>query len=324
MKYITLFPGGQEVSKLAIGSVFFGTIVSRKNAFDQLDCFYAQGGNFIDTAHVYAQWLPGGYLASEKTIGAWIRDRKLKNSIILSTKGAHPLPNQMTVPRLNKKELDQDLEESLESLNIDCIDLYFLHRDDPILPVEEILSLLERYKKEGKIKHYGCSNWKLNRIIEADTVSAKMGCEGFVCNQIMWSMADINWKDIKDKTLIAMDTETYNYHTKTQKIVMAFSSSCKGYFSKRISGQAIKPDVKDIYDTPSNERLIKRLAELSAEYQCSPAVLVSAYIMNQKFPAIPIASFTSLPQLEETLRACDFEFPGSVIEEIRLSREYII
>lgn len=306
-----------------MGSVFYGTVISREDAFKQMDLFFKLGGNFLDTAHVYAQWLPGGYLASEKTIGAWINERKLKNKIVISTKGVHPVPDKMEISRLNKKDLASDLEESLKSLNLDTIDLYFLHRDDPSVSVEEILFWLEEHKKAGRIKHYGCSNWKLNRVIEADRAASSAGYEGFVCNQIMWGIGDISWPGIKDKTLVAMDAAFYDYHLNSQKSVMAFSSSCKGYFSKKAAGSPIPVEMERIYGTRSNAEIAVQLKELSASCGFSVAVLVSSYIMNHGFSAVPIAAFSSLKQIEESVKACDFDFPSATLEEIRQNREYI-
>ena len=323
MKYTILFPGGPEVSKLSMGSVPYGTKISKEDAFKQMDLFVEMGGNFLDTAHVYAEWLPGGYLASEKTIGAWIKERKMKGKMVISTKGAHPRLATMEISRLNKKELGNDINDSLQSLNLDAIDLYFLHRDDPSVPVDEILFWLEGHKKEGKIKHYGCSNWKLDRVIEADRVSARSGYEGFVCNQIMWGIGDIRWSGIKDKTLVPMDSAFFDYHLKSQKGAMAYSSSCKGYFSKKKNGSPIPDNMEKIYGVPSNADLSARLEKLSASCGCTVAVLVSAYIMNQNFPAVPIASFSSLPQIEESIAACDFVFPPGIVDEIRQSRKYL-
>lgn len=324
MRYITLFPGGPEVSKLCLGTGQFGARLPREAALKQLDLFFDQGGNFLDTARVYADWVPGGRGASESTIGAWLKDRKLRDRVIISTKGAHPDLKTMHIPRMDPADVRFDLEESLRALGTDYIDLYFLHRDDPSRPVEEILDMLEIFRKEGKIRRYGCSNWKLNRIEEADRAAAGLGCEGFVCNQIRWGLADLNIQAISDKTLVVMDREIHAFHRRTKKAVMAYSSSCGGYFSKRLRGESLSPSARAVYDNEPNQKLLEKLKSWEEELNRSAAVLVSAYVMNQDFPAAPIASFSSMGQLEETLLAADLVFPPELLEEIRSIKRFTL
>ncbi|MDR0449896.1 MAG: aldo/keto reductase [Treponema sp.] len=322
MNYVTLFPGGPEVSKLCLGGGQFGARLSREEARGQLDLFFDRGGNFVDTARVYADWIPGGHGASELTIGAWLKDRKLRDRMVISTKGAHPDLKTMHIPRMDPADIRSDLEESLRALGTDYIDLYFLHRDDPSRPAGEILQTLESFRKEGKIRSYGCSNWKLERIEEAGRAAAGLGCEGFVCNQIRWGLADLNTQAISDKTLVVMDKEIYAFHRRTKKAVMAYTSSSGGYFSKRLREQPLSPSARAVYDNEPNRILLEKLRGWEKELGRAAAVLVSAYVMNQDFPAVPIASFSSAGQLEETLPAADLVLPPELLEEIRSIKRF--
>jgi aryl-alcohol dehydrogenase-like predicted oxidoreductase len=324
MHYITLFPGGPRVSKLCLGTGQFGARLSREEALKQLDLFFDQGGNFVDTARVYADWIPGGHGASESAIGAWLRDRKPRDRVIISSKGAHPDLKTMHIPRMAPADVRFDLEESLRALGTDYIDLYFLHRDDPSRPVEEILDMLESFRKEGKIRRYGCSNWKLHRIEEADKAAARLGCGGFVCNQIRWGLADLNIRAIQDKSLVLMDKEIHAFHRRTKKAVMAYTSSCGGYFSKRLRGEPLSPSARAVYDNEPNQKLLEKLKNWEGELKRPAAVLVSAYVMNQDFPAVPIASFSSAGQLEETLPATDLVLPPELLEEIRSLKRFTL
>ena len=128
-----------------------------------MDHYLEAGGNVIDTAECYACWLPGGEHQSEKVIGEWSRERGTRDQIVLSTKGAHPKLESMDVPRLSKAEIQVDLDSSLRRLGVEQIDLYWLHRDSPGYPVAEILESLEAFRKAGKIKHAGFSNWTQSR-----------------------------------------------------------------------------------------------------------------------------------------------------------------
>jgi aryl-alcohol dehydrogenase-like predicted oxidoreductase len=324
MKYRPLSAEGPEVSRLCLGTAQFGARLSREEAFKQMDCFFEHGGTFLDTARIYCAWVPGGLGSSERIIGAWLREKKIRDRVVISSKGAHPDLKTMDISRMGPAELRSDLEASLKDLGTDWIDCYFLHRDDPSIPAEEILALLETFKKEGKIKFYGCSNWKLSRIEEADAAAARRGFAGFFCNQIRWGLGDINRGAISDKTLALMDRETYNYHRKTKKAAMAYTSSCNGYFSKRLRGQPLTPSLEAVYRNGPNERLLEKLARWEGEFHCSAAALVSSYVMAQDFPAVPISSFSSTAQMEDTLPGADFILPPECLEEIGAVKQFVL
>jgi aryl-alcohol dehydrogenase-like predicted oxidoreductase len=324
MQYQRLFDHGPEVSKLCLGTVSFGTAVFRKDAFEQMDCFFGKGGNFIDSARVYAEWLPGGHGASEKTIGAWMKERKLRDKVVISTKGAHPDLKTMNSPRMSREELRKDLEESLKALETDYIDIYFLHRDDVSRPVEEILENLETFKREGKILHYGYSNWTLARMKEADKAAASGGFEGFVCDQIRFSLGDLKAANITDKTLVPMDKDIYAWHEGTKKAVMAYTSASNGWFSKKLLGKSMPADKDAVYNNEPNRKILEKLKAWEKEFGVSAAILVTSYVMTQAFPSAPIAAFSSIGQLEELVKAADFPFPSEALKAVREIKEFIV
>ena len=323
MRYIKLIPHELEASSLCLGTSSFGTRITKDDAIKQMDFFFENGGNFLDTARVYGAWLPDGNGASEKTLGQWIKERECRNKVLISTKCAHPDLNNMHIPRMSKADLRSDLEESLKALGTDYIDIYFLHRDDVSKPVDEILENLEEFKKEGKIKYYGCSNWTLSRLIEAENAASHLGFTGFGCNQIRFGLADLNVNAIKDKTTVAMDSEFFTWHENTKKPAMAYTSSCNGYFSKKLAGKNVSPSIESIYNNDANQILLEKLALWEKDLGCSAAVLVSAYVMAQGFPAVSIAAFSSIAQMEEGIMAGDFVLPVQVLEEIRVIKRFV-
>jgi aryl-alcohol dehydrogenase-like predicted oxidoreductase len=323
MRYVELSEKGPLVSRLCLGTGSFGTAVPKAAAFEQLDRFYERGGDFVDTARVYAAWVPGGDQASEKTIGAWMKERKLRGKIVISTKGAHPDLKTMDVPRMKKALVRVDLEESLSALGTDCVDLYFLHRDDPATPVAEILGMLEEFRNEGKIRHYGCSNWKLERVKAAAREARRLGYGGFIANQLLWGIADINLSGIGDKTMTAMDAETFAYHTETGMSAMAYMSACRGYVTKKRRALPLAPGLEAMYGNPSNEVLLKGFPAWEEALRSAAASIVLAYIMAGPFPSVPIASFSSLAQLDEGLAAAEIDVPPGLLEEIRGSRRFV-
>ena len=167
------------VFPICLGAASLGTESNRSDAFALLDAYTAAGGNFIDTARVYSDWIPGERQRSEKIIGEWISTRNNRTHIVLATKGAHP---DLThpIPRVTPADIDADLTESLRHLRTEYIDLYWLHRDDPIQPVGPILDTLERHRRAGRIRAYGCSNWSAARITAAAQYATAAGIAGTV------------------------------------------------------------------------------------------------------------------------------------------------
>ncbi len=142
MQMLTIPNTNLTVSALSLGGVGLGTRTTVEDSMRLLDAYVELGGNFLDSAHIYAAWVPGGEGTSERTIGKWLQTRGNRSQIVIGTKGGHPHMNTMHIPRLSPEEIKQDLQESLERLQVDTIDVYWLHRDDPARPVGEMLETL--------------------------------------------------------------------------------------------------------------------------------------------------------------------------------------
>lgn len=185
MRYINLNCNGFDlrVSKLAMGADKLALSLTDAELFYLLDIFTDAGGNVIDTARVYS----GG--KSEEAIGRWLEKTGKRGNIVLSSKGCHPQINDMSQRRLSKKDMEYDLNLSLKVLKTDCIDIYWLHRDDPSRTVDEIVENINYFIKEGKIRMAGCSNWYSDRIEQANNYAAQKGLCGFSSSQIQWSLA---------------------------------------------------------------------------------------------------------------------------------------
>ena len=154
-----------SVSKLCMGTVNFGTTLTQEQSHAHLDRFMEHGGNFLDTAHVYSNWIPGETSRSEKIIGSWLK-RQNRRDVILCTKGGHHHHANPGISRVTPEQLRIDLAESLDYLKTDYIDLYMLHRDNPALPVSEIMDCLSEFVADGRVRYLACSNWTAARTAE--------------------------------------------------------------------------------------------------------------------------------------------------------------
>lgn len=308
-----------SVSPICLGTMHYGDQLNEAEAARQLDSFLDKGGNFVDTAHVYGTWVPGLGSSSERYIGAWLHSTGKRNSIVLSTKGAHPSGVNKEIRRVTPQYIKEDLEDSLRLLQTDYTDLYFLHRDDVNVPVQVIIDALEKEVKAGKIRYYACSNWTVRRIIEANAYAASIGSRGFVVNQLMFSLADIAKEKLEDQTLEIMDKETYEFHKSSGMSAMAYTSLAKGYFSKRAEGKPLT--TPEVYDLETNDRLFEYLKTVVSQGEYNYTDLAFLYQTGIKdFTCIPISSFRTEQQLNEGLAAMDKELPAEIIENINRIR----
>lgn len=326
MKKVLLTNTDLLVSPLSLGTVNFGVKTEEKEAFRQMDAYLDAGGNFIDTASVYGCFPPSTEMhASEKVVGRWIKERRAKGKVVISTKGGHPLANDPSFTiRLHRNELLSDVEKSLSNLAADTIDMYFLHRDDLSMPVGEVMEVLEEIRKQGKIRHYGFSNWTLARAMEAQKYANQHGFSGFTMNQLMWSLAHITHEEIADKTLVAMDKDTFLWHARTKLSAMAYRSVAKGYFEKRKSGAPMRGDLITTYKDPMNDRIHEALLDLNGETGLSMTTLSLLYFIAQPFPSVAIASFTSDRQLKEGLDVLTMDEDESLISALHALRRDLI
>ena len=302
-------------SVLCFGGIPLGSMVDERTSFALLDAFVDAGGNFIDTAKVYADWIPGERSVSEKTIGRWLRTRGRRSNVIVATTGAHPELSSMDRPRLTPRELIGDLEQSLRNLQVDAIDLYWLHRDDPTRPVEEIIDTLHAQMDAGKIRSYGCSNWRSDRIQAAQAYAQRRGWNGFVANQMMWSLAVVEARSLPDPTMAPMDAALKEFHVQSQLPAIPYSAQANGFFhllaGSQIGGHSGAN--RKLYETHQNIERAGRVQALAAEIGLSITEIVIGYLRAQPFLTIPIIGCRTLAQLEDTCRAADVQLSAAQV-----------
>lgn len=297
-----------RVSVIGLGTLYLGSTVDWPTSKQILDRYVEAGGNFIDTAEVYAGWIPGGEHQSEEVIGRWLREGKGRHQIVLSTKGGHPKLQSMHVPRLSKHEIESDLNSSLARLGVDSIDIYWLHRDNPSVPVEEILLWLEMFRKAGKIKHSGFSNWTLERAEAARKAASQLGIPGFMASQNMWSLGRINLKNA-DPTWAYMDEEFIRWHVTHHCGAFPYLAQASGYFRRleENSLDELPPDsrVSALFDHAENRERFHRIQVLQKKSGLTVGQIVLGYLLNQPFSVFPLIGPTNVADMEESLRCAD-------------------
>jgi len=304
-------------SKICLGTAEYGSSISRDDAFALMDAFLDSGGNFLDTAHIYADWqcdIPG---MSERTIGEWISSRGCRDRVIIATKGGHHALGS-PIPRLLPEQIYQDLKESLRRLNIEQIDLYWLHRDDPARPVGQILDTLESARQEGLVRWYAASNWSISRLQEAAEYAKRHQIPEMVASQIQWSLAETRIRI--DATMVEMDAENYLYYQTARMPVVAYSSQASGFFSGKYfydQPQSGKAEIHRVYGSDSNWGRLERARELAKELACNTNQIALAYLIAQPFPTFPIVGCRRLDQLMDSCAAVEIDLTPEQVSYLK-------
>ena len=288
---------GRKTSVICMGAGGYGFSMSQMKTNEFLDAFAAMGGNFIDTARIYGDIAGGVGGISERAVGNWVAARKNRESLVIGTKGGHPLVETMNVGRLDKENLTYDIEKSLDDLMMDYIDIYWLHRDDVTRPVGDIIETLNGFIEKGYARAIGTSNWTPARIREANEYAKAHGMVGFAANQPQFSLARQDL--VEDPTLCQMDAEMYAFHKETQMPCVPFSSQAKGFFAKwHENGENGMPDkAKRRFMTDDNMAIYEKLVKLSAETGYSISALSVAYLTCNEFDVFPICGVSKMEQV---------------------------
>jgi len=295
MKKITIQGLEKPVTTLIQGSDYFRPSVYEK-VCNVLDRYVAIGGNTIDTAHIYC----GG--ESEVAIGMWMKERNNREDLVILTKGAH---HDQTGPRVNADAISKDLFESLDRLQTDYVDLYALHRDDPTVPVSEIVEVLNEHIKAGRIKAIGGSNWSVERLQEANDYAAEKGLVGFTFSSPNLSLAKANepfWAGC-----VSADASDCAWHKEHQFPLLAWSSQARGFFTGRFSPEdRSDSDIVRVFYSDENWERLRRAEQLAKEKGVNTIQIALAYVLNQPFPTCALIG----AQNEQELQSC---YEGSMI-----------
>jgi aryl-alcohol dehydrogenase-like predicted oxidoreductase len=225
--------------------------------------------------------------------------------VVISTKGGHPsLPDWAR--RITEPDIRADMEASLRHLRTDCVDVYFLHRDDDSKPVEAIMPILDALVREGKARRIGASNWTVERIDEANRFALANGLTPFSVSQIFWNGAVINKEGVYDPTLVIMDDGQHRGYAANKIPVMAYTAQAQGLFSlvRDYGVEGLREDLVRTYLNEATLNRIRRVLALAAETGLSPTAVSLAYLLHDsEVRAYPILGISSTARLQEAWEA---------------------
>jgi len=321
MRYVDIPQLKKPVSIIGLGTNTSAFTQSTHNqAAELLNGFLAAGGNCIDTAHIY------GFGESEKTLGRWIQESGRRSELVLITKGCHPGVNREDVfgspwmPRLTPEAIRTDLNESLERLQTDFIDLYFLHRDDESVDVGPIIEELNGQQERGLIRSFGASNWRVERIAEANQYAAQHGMNGFVISSPGLSLPHPR-KMLYPGTLFADETMR-QWHQTNQFPLLAWSALATGFMSGKFKPDDLgNEDMVQVYYSDENFERLRRAQELADLKKVSVAQMGLAYVLHQAFPVIALVGPTTIENLDDALCSLDVELNPKEMEYLDLKSD---
>ena len=288
---------GIEVSPLCFGGNIFGWTVDEKTSFELLDAFVGEGFEFIDTADIYSRWIEGHQGGESETIlGNWLKQRGNREKVIIATKvGIEMGPEKKG---LGKPYILRAAEDSLRRLQTDYIDLYQSHTDDTETPLEETLEAYDHLIRQGKVRAIGASNYTGERLAEARKVSQTKELATYECLQPHYNLYDR--ADYEQNIAPVVHEQGIG--------VIPYFSLASGFltgkyrseadFSKSARGQGMKK-----YLNERGFRILDALDQVAKQYHTNPASVAIAWLSAQPGITAPIASATSLNQLNALVEA---------------------
>ncbi|HEY6895430.1 MAG TPA: aldo/keto reductase, partial [Rhodanobacteraceae bacterium] len=180
---------GFTVAPLALGGNVFGWTADEPASFRILDAFVDAGFNLIDTADSYSRWVPGHQGGeSETVIGRWIAKRRRHDDVVIATKVGSDMGQGDKC--LRRDYILRAAENSLRRLNVEALDLYQSHWDDPRTPLDETLDAYARLIEQGKVRAIGASNLSAARLTEALDVARRSKLPRYETLQPLYNLYD--------------------------------------------------------------------------------------------------------------------------------------
>lgn len=299
-----------------LGGNVFGWTVDRDQSFTLLDAFRARGFDFIDTADVYSKWAPGNHGGESETIlGEWFKRSGAREKIVLATKVGMDLGDGKQ--GLSKRYILEAAEASLKRLQTDYIDLYQSHKDDATVPLDETLEAYQQLITQGKVRAIGASNYTGARLTEAIETAKKLGLPVYATLQPDYNLH-----------------ERQGYETDLAPVAARYGLGVIPYFSlasgfltgkykskEDAKGKNREAQVGKYFDD-RGEKILKALAAVAEETGAKEASIALAWLLSQPTITAPIASATSVEQMESLFAAVDLQLTPEQVKTLTKASAY--
>ncbi|MES2033246.1 MAG: aldo/keto reductase [Pseudomonadota bacterium] len=295
MDHRPLGRSGLSIAPLMLGGNVFGWTADEAASHRILDAFVAGGFNAVDTADVYSAWVPGNTGGdSEKVIGTWLKARGKRDDVVIATKvGMWPAQ-----PGLSAANIVAAAEESLRRLQTDYIDLYQSHKDDADTPQDETLEAYASLVKAGKVRAIGASNFETSRLKSALALAESKGGPRYDTLQPAYNLMDREIEGPLQQLSLAEDVSIISYYGLASGFLTGKYRSAEDYGKSARGG-----GMKKYLESEKGPKVLAALDQVAAETGATPAQIALAWVIARPAVAAPIASATSVEQLEDLMGA---------------------
>ena len=289
---------GLQVSPLAFGGNVFGWTADEAMSFRLLDAWLDAGFNFIDTADVYSAWVPGHAGGESETIlGKWLRQTGKRNRVVLATKVGKPMGEGKV--GLSPAYIRQAVDASLTRLKTDHIDLYQSHDDDASTPLEDSLGAFAELIQAGKVRAIGASNYTAPRLAEALDVSQRLGLPRYESLQPLYNLYDrAVFEEALEPLCLERGVGVINFYALAAGFLTGkYRSETDAVKSARGGSTTRK------YLNARGLRILDALDAVAGPLGATPGQVAIAWQIARPAITAPIASATSMQQLDELVAA---------------------
>lgn len=299
-----------SIAPLVFGGNVFGWTADKRTSFALLDRFAKAGFNAIDTADVYSAWAPGNKGGESETIvGEWMRARANREKMVVITKVGSPMGEGKQ--GLSARYVAEAVEASLRRLRTDRIDVYLSHWPDAKTPYEETLGAYAALLKAGKVRAIGASNLDVAQMRAALDAAKAHGLPRYDVLQPEYNLYDRGGFDGPLRDLCVREDIG----------VITYFSLAKGFLSGKYRGEAdlgqsVRGGGVKAYLNPRGMRILAALDEVGAKHKAKPAEVALAWLIAQPGITAPIASATSLAQVESLIKAAELELDAGDVEAL--------
>jgi aryl-alcohol dehydrogenase-like predicted oxidoreductase len=302
---------GIAIAPLMFGGNVFGWTVDEAMSFKLLDAFVGAGFDAIDTADVYSKWVPGHKGGESETIvGKWLKARGGRDKLVIATKVGMEMPG--IGQGLKRDYIFAGVEDSLKRLQTDYIDLYQSHQDDKSAPIEETLGAYQKLIEQGKVRAVGASNYEAPRLAEALKTSADKTLPRYDTLQPLYNLSDrAGFEKALQPLCVREDVGVIPYYALAAGFLTGKYRS-EADFGKSPRGER----VKTTYFNDRGKRILAGLDAVSARLGAKPGQVAVAWLMTRPSITAPIASATSLAQLEDLIAATRLKLDGDALKQL--------
>jgi len=294
---ITIPDSDLVVHPLCLGSNIFGGNASDAASHLVMDAYRSHGGNFIDTADMYNQWVEGHVGGeSESIIGSWMKSRGNRSDMVIATK----VSKMVRRPGLSAKNIFAACQESLDRLQTDYIDLYYSHSDDVTVSLEETLGAYAQLIAEGKVRYIAASNFTPARLRESIQFSEDNNLPSYIAVQDLYNLVDRKTYETEMAATVA-DLGISN---------IPFYGIARGFLTGKYRPGITEVDSKRAagakeYASDKNYAVLTAMDDIAKAHNTPLSAIALGWLRAQPTVSAPIASARTVSQLEEIIQVVE-------------------